>query len=75
MNKNPWESTEHTPKLTGIPSNVVIISEMEKLKRRSDSIRDNIRTDMNDVVDSKLNVDSSDYKKIQYFQKLPTVIM
>ena len=42
---------------------MVIIPEMEKLKRRSDIIRDNIRTDMNDVVDSKLNVDSSDYKK------------
>ena len=52
---------------------MVIIPEMEKLKRRSDSISDNIRTDMNDVVDSKLNVDSSDYKKIQYFQRLPTV--
>ena len=36
---------------------------MEQLEIKPNSLRNNIRTDMNDVVDSKLNVDSSDYKK------------
>ena len=34
---------------------------MEQLKIKLDSLLKNTRTDVNDIIDSRLNVDSSDY--------------
>lgn len=46
----PWTKTAYTPKITGIPPHILILAELEMLKRSFSSLRVDIRTDIADAL-------------------------
>ena len=45
----PWNSTEDTPKLTGIPPHVLLMAEIEDLKNKFQGLQATIKHDMTDA--------------------------
>ena len=78
VTKQSWGSTEYTPRLTGTCG---AYWRNTTVKEKLDSLCKNIRTDMNYIINSTLNVSSSGYRKneipstIFNSQKLMTEIL
>ena len=56
----PWDSTVDTPKITGVPPHVLLMAEIEELKKKFDALQVTIRTDMKDALDER-GVGGSEY--------------
>ena len=49
----PWNSTEDTPKLTGVPPHVLLMAEIEDLKNKFQELQVTIKDDMKDALDER----------------------
>ena len=49
----PWDATEDTPKLTGVPPHVVLMAEIEDLKNKFQGLQATIKHDMTDALDER----------------------
>ena len=50
---HPWNSTEETSEFTGIPSHILLTSEIESLKREIDSLKGTIINQLQDNMDKR----------------------
>ena len=46
-----WDTTEYTPTLTGIPPHVLMMSEMEIIRRKFDNLQKGIKSDTNKILE------------------------
>ena len=49
----PWNSTEDTPEFTGIPPHVILVSDIEGLKREIESLKGTIINQLQDQMDER----------------------
>ena len=49
----PWNSTEYTPKVTGVPPHVLLMAKMEELMIRFKELRTDIKCDFDSSLDSR----------------------
>ena len=50
---HPWNSTEDTPEFTGILTHILILSEVERLKRAIESLKGEIINQLQDEMDKR----------------------
>ena len=60
--KHEWDKTEDTPQITGIPPDVMVLSEletlreqMEEIKQKMDSMKDDIKKDFRGALTAELD--------------------
>ena len=63
--KYPWTKTEYTPRITGIPPHILIMAEMEELKKQVSTINSKFKEDLNTCFDERLSADSADFRTNQ----------
>ena len=49
----PWNNTDYTPKITGVPPHVLLVAEMEVLKAKFDNLRLDINDDIKGMLDER----------------------
>ena len=49
----PWNKTEDTPPFTGIPPHILILAELEELKKTVMGLQNNIKDDMKDLMEER----------------------
>ena len=49
----PYDTTEYTPTLTGVPPHVLLMSEMEILRRKIDDHQKGINSDTDKIIDER----------------------
>ena len=49
----PWNSTIDTPKITGMPPHVLLMTELEELKIKFDALQMSIKSDIQDALDER----------------------
>ena len=49
----PWDAKKFAPKFTEIPPHVILVSEMEGMRHKFDSLRANIKGDMEEIIDER----------------------
>ena len=52
---HPWNSTEDTPEFTGIPPNILLMSEIEGLKREIESLIFSTEHNIKAIIDSMVS--------------------
>ena len=65
----PWNSTESTPKITGVPPHVILMSKMEDLVMKFDKMRGDIKDDFGGMLD-KRGVGGSEYHTNQILEAI-----
>ena len=68
----PWNSTEFTPKITGVPPHVLLMSKMENLLIKFDKMRGDIKEDFNGVLDNR-GVGGSEYHTNQILEAIKSM--
>ena len=63
--KYPWTKTEYTPRIPGIPPHILIMAEMEELKKQVSTINSKFKEDLNTCFDERLSADSADFRTNQ----------
>ena len=49
----PWNKTEDTPPFTGVPPHILILAELEELKKAVMGLQNNIKDDMKDLMEER----------------------
>ena len=65
----PWNSTEYTPKVTGVPPHVLLMAKMEELMIRFKELRTDIKGDFDSSLDSR-GIGGSEFHTTQILEAI-----